>query len=257
MLLQSYDFAHMHRDDGRRAPDGRRRPVGEHHGRAGAHPALDGRGGRPRAGARARLQAAALAVGREVREERGRRLGLARSRPGRRPYAFYQYWLNTDDRDVGTYLRWFTEFPRERIEGLEAEAARCARGAGRAARARASTSRPGRTGRRPPTRRSRTRPPGSRARPITDPGGAAVAVRVERRVHVRPGRPRERDGGRARRRRAVRLARRGAPDDRRRRRHGQRRARDATRDHVPEPIAGEWLDVRIGKRRREIGRRVG
>ena len=22
----------------------------------------------------------------------------------------------------------------------------------------------------------------------------------------------------------------------------------------PEPIAGEWLDVRIGKRRREIGR---
>ena len=26
---------------------------------------------------------------------------------------------------------------------------------------------------------------------------------------------------------------------------------------VPEPIAGEWLDVRIGKRRREIGRRRG
>ena len=26
---------------------------------------------------------------------------------------------------------------------------------------------------------------------------------------------------------------------------------------VPEPIAGEWLDVRIGKRRREIGRRAG
>ncbi|HZC31674.1 MAG TPA: S4 domain-containing protein, partial [Candidatus Bathyarchaeia archaeon] len=28
-------------------------------------------------------------------------------------------------------------------------------------------------------------------------------------------------------------------------------------DHVPEPIAGEWLEVRIGKRRREIGRQVG
>jgi len=26
---------------------------------------------------------------------------------------------------------------------------------------------------------------------------------------------------------------------------------------VPQPIAGEWLDVRIGKRRREIGRRAG
>jgi hypothetical protein len=24
--------------------------------------------------------------------------------------------------------------------------------------------------------------------------------------------------------------------------------------HIPEPIAGEWLEVRIGKKRREIGR---
>jgi tyrosyl-tRNA synthetase len=39
------------------------------------------------------------------------------------PFAFYQYWLNTDDRDVGTYLRWFTEFPREEIERLEAAVA--------------------------------------------------------------------------------------------------------------------------------------
>jgi len=35
------------------------------------------------------------------------------------PYAFYQYWLNTDDRDVGTYLRWFTEFDRVRVAGLD------------------------------------------------------------------------------------------------------------------------------------------
>jgi tyrosyl-tRNA synthetase len=35
------------------------------------------------------------------------------------PFAFYQYWLNTDDRDVGTYLRWFTEFPREEISRLD------------------------------------------------------------------------------------------------------------------------------------------
>jgi len=35
------------------------------------------------------------------------------------PYAFYQYWLNTDDRDVGTYVRWFTEFDRVRVEGLD------------------------------------------------------------------------------------------------------------------------------------------
>ncbi len=37
------------------------------------------------------------------------------------PYAFYQYWLNADDRDVGVYLRWFTLFERDEIEALEAE----------------------------------------------------------------------------------------------------------------------------------------
>jgi len=36
------------------------------------------------------------------------------------PFAFYQYWLNTDDRDVGTYLRWFTELSRAEIEALDA-----------------------------------------------------------------------------------------------------------------------------------------
>jgi tyrosyl-tRNA synthetase len=39
------------------------------------------------------------------------------------PYAFYQYWLNTDDRDVGTYLRWFTLLSRDEIEALEAATA--------------------------------------------------------------------------------------------------------------------------------------
>ena len=39
------------------------------------------------------------------------------------PFAFYQYWLNIDDRDIGTYLRWFTEFPREEIERLDAAVA--------------------------------------------------------------------------------------------------------------------------------------
>jgi tyrosyl-tRNA synthetase len=38
-------------------------------------------------------------------------------------YAFYQYWLNTDDRDVGLYLRWFTLLDRDDIEALEAEQA--------------------------------------------------------------------------------------------------------------------------------------
>ena len=39
---------------------------------------------------------------------------------GTSPYAFYQHWLNTDDRDVPTYLRWFTLFTPAEIEALEA-----------------------------------------------------------------------------------------------------------------------------------------
>src|SRR5206468_1684289 len=39
------------------------------------------------------------------------------------PFAFYQYWLNTDDRDVPVYLRWFTTFAPDEIETLEGELA--------------------------------------------------------------------------------------------------------------------------------------
>ena len=37
------------------------------------------------------------------------------------PFAFYQYWLNVDDRDVGTYLRWFTLLARDQIEAFETD----------------------------------------------------------------------------------------------------------------------------------------
>ena len=37
------------------------------------------------------------------------------------PYAFYQYWVQADDRDVGAYLRWFTEFTRGEVEALDGE----------------------------------------------------------------------------------------------------------------------------------------
>jgi len=39
------------------------------------------------------------------------------------PFAFYQYWLNTDDRDVPTYLRWFTTLSPDEIEELERQLA--------------------------------------------------------------------------------------------------------------------------------------
>jgi len=35
------------------------------------------------------------------------------------PFAFYQFWLNTDDRDVLTYLKYFTFLDREEIAALE------------------------------------------------------------------------------------------------------------------------------------------
>lgn len=35
------------------------------------------------------------------------------------PYRFYQYWFNTDDRDVITYLKYFTFLPQNEIEALE------------------------------------------------------------------------------------------------------------------------------------------
>jgi tyrosyl-tRNA synthetase len=39
------------------------------------------------------------------------------------PYALYQYLLNVDDRDVGTYLRLLTFLPRPRVEELDTQTA--------------------------------------------------------------------------------------------------------------------------------------
>ena len=40
------------------------------------------------------------------------------------PFRFYQFWLNTDDRDVVKYLKFFTFLGRDEIDALEAEVAR-------------------------------------------------------------------------------------------------------------------------------------
>src|SRR5688572_2610298 len=39
------------------------------------------------------------------------------------PYAFYQFWLATEDADVGRYLRYYTLLARDEIEALDAETA--------------------------------------------------------------------------------------------------------------------------------------
>jgi tyrosyl-tRNA synthetase len=37
------------------------------------------------------------------------------------PYQFYQFWINAEDRDAGSYLRMFTLLPRAEIEELESQ----------------------------------------------------------------------------------------------------------------------------------------
>ncbi|MBI4263252.1 MAG: tyrosine--tRNA ligase [Acidobacteria bacterium] len=41
-----------------------------------------------------------------------------------KPYEFYQFWLNTDDRDAPKYLKFFTFLSRDRIAELEAASGR-------------------------------------------------------------------------------------------------------------------------------------
>jgi tyrosyl-tRNA synthetase len=170
------------------------------------------------------------------------------------PYAFYQHWLNTDDRDAGTYLRWFTEFSRDEIEELEAEAVArpelrsaqrvlardvTARTHGEAAAARAVADSEARFSgeaiRDPVALRSLFESAGGFT--FSAPALAAGAAVVLAEAGVFASR------GEARRTIAA-----GGVTV-----NGER-VTDAA--FVPELIAGEWLDVRIGKRRREVGRLI-
>jgi tyrosyl-tRNA synthetase len=171
------------------------------------------------------------------------------------PYAFYQYWLNTDDRDVGTYLRWFTEFTKERIEALETESARSPEGRpAQRALARDITA--------------RTHGEAAAARAIADSEARFASDSISDPAVLRS--LFEGSGGftfeaaALAAGTAVLLAEAGVFPSR-----GEARrtiagggvtvngARVTDPALVPELIAGEWLDVRIGKRRREIGRKVG
>jgi tyrosyl-tRNA synthetase len=171
------------------------------------------------------------------------------------PFAFYQYWLNTDDRDIGTYLRWFTELGREEIEALEVEsAARPDARTAQRALARDITARThGEAAATDAIRDSEAKFSGG---PIEEPevlrslfestggftfdpatlGSGAAAFLADAGVFASRGEARRSIAGGG-----VTI-------------NGTRVSDPA---FVPEPIAGEWLEVRIGKRRREIGRRAG
>jgi tyrosyl-tRNA synthetase len=57
------------------------------------------------------------ADGRKVGKSEGGAVWLTAERTS--PYAFYQYWINAPDADVGAFLRWFTLLGREEIEAIE------------------------------------------------------------------------------------------------------------------------------------------
>ena len=171
------------------------------------------------------------------------------------PYAFYQHWLNTDDRDVGTYLRWFTEFPQAQIGELEAEAGARpeARVAQRAlarditARTHGSDAADGAIADSeakfssgaiadPEALLALYETSGGFTFPAAATAQGAAVLLAEAGLFASKGEARRMIAGGGLTINGVRVS-------------------DPA--FVPEPIAGEWLDVRIGKRRREIGRRVG
>jgi tyrosyl-tRNA synthetase len=267
MLLQSYDFAHLNRTMGVELQMGgadqwgnitagleliRRLSGGDATGEAGSTGGAAAERPDPAHGLAYKLLLTPSGA-KFGKSEEGESVWLDPARTS--PYAFYQYWLNTDDRDVGTYLRWFTELPREAIETLEAEAGRSpeARPAQRAL-ARDITA--------------RTHGEAAAVQAIADSearfSSAAIAdPEVLRSLH-------EGSGGFTFTAAmlaagvAVLLAEAGLFPSRGEARRtiaaggvtvNGTRVTDAA--FVPEPVAGEWLDVRIGKRRREIGRRTG
>jgi tyrosyl-tRNA synthetase len=170
------------------------------------------------------------------------------------PYAFYQYWLNTDDRDVGTYLRWFTERSRDDIASLDAAVAE--RPEKREAQRTLALDITARThGEEAAATAVRDSAAAFSGEPIRDPavlaslhaatggftfaagaGSAGIAALLADAGVV------------ASRGEARRLIAGGGVSV-----NGERIADPAA---VPTLIAGEWLEVRIGKRRREIGRRA-
>jgi tyrosyl-tRNA synthetase len=170
------------------------------------------------------------------------------------PYAFYQHWLNTDDRDAGVYLRWFTLKTRDEIDALEAElAARPESRAAQRALARDVTART--HGEATAGHVERVSRAAFSGEPIRDPAvletlhaatdgfrfgdgtaeGGLVPLLVASRVFASNGEARRLIAG-------------GGLSV------NDERVTDAAAA-VPPLIDGEWLTVRIGKKRLLVGRR--
>ncbi len=120
MLLQAADFAHLQRSHGVELQCG----GADQWGNITAGLELIRRTARPDAADREQAHGLAYPLllspsgAKFGKSEHGESIWLD---PGlTSPYRFYQYWVDTDDRDVGVYLRWFTLFDKGRIGELEA-----------------------------------------------------------------------------------------------------------------------------------------
>jgi tyrosyl-tRNA synthetase len=171
------------------------------------------------------------------------------------PFAFYQHWINTDDRDVGVYLRWFTLLDAAVIAELEVAVAQ--RPEGREAQ---RTLAADVTARVHGERAAGEAADVSRAlfqpEPIHDPArlaaihaalgggvlGSDVVAAGSAAILVEAGMAPSRSEGR-------RLIAGGAVTI-----NGVRQTDPIA---VPAPIGGEWFEIRVGKRRREVRRLAG
>jgi tyrosyl-tRNA synthetase len=120
MLIQSYDYQHLYRELGCELQMG----GADQWGNITAGLELIRRTSEPREDGAPHAYALAYPL---LLTPSGAKFGKSESGDsvwlhpdGTSPYAFYQHWLNTDDRDVSTYLRWFTTFEPARIVDLEA-----------------------------------------------------------------------------------------------------------------------------------------
>ncbi len=112
MLLQAYDYLELHRREGVTLQVG----GSDQWGNITAGMELI----RRTTGAEAHaltFQLLTNASGAKFGKSEGANVWLDAERTS--PYRFYQFWINTDDRDVGRYLRFFTLLDRPEIEALE------------------------------------------------------------------------------------------------------------------------------------------
>ncbi len=116
MLLQSYDFLYLHDHEGCRLQTGGSDQWGNI--TAGVELIRKVRGGGSAYGMVYPL--IVKADGTKFGKSESGSVWLSAERTS--PYRFYQFWLNTDDRDVVNYLKYFTFLPKDRVEELSAVA---------------------------------------------------------------------------------------------------------------------------------------